>query len=78
MLINKDNFIGEAFDGSFTEANPSIDFSRTANLTINGLVTGLSEVLQRRKLVNVWKCMFHGNMVMVVVIILQKVLRLLF
>ena len=38
----QDNFIGEAFDGSFTEANPSIDFSRTANLTINGLVTGLS------------------------------------
>ena len=33
-----------------TEANPSIDFSRTANLTINGLVTGLSEVLQRRKI----------------------------
>lgn len=46
----QDNFIGEAFDGSFTEANPSIDFSRTANLTINGLVTGLSEVLQRRKI----------------------------
>ena len=38
------------FDGSFTEANPSIDFSRTAEFTINGLVTGLSEVLQRRKI----------------------------
>lgn len=46
----QDNFIGEVFDGSFTEANPSIDFSRTAEFTINGLVTGLSEVLQRRKI----------------------------
>lgn len=45
----EDNFIGEVFDGSFTGANPSIDFSKTAEFTVNGLVTGLSEVLQRRK-----------------------------
>lgn len=44
------NFIGEVFDGSFTEANPSIDFSNTAKFTVKGLVTGLSEVLQRRKI----------------------------
>ncbi len=63
MLINKILY-GETFDGSFTEANPSIDFSRTANLTINGLVTVCQTYCNEEKLVNVRKCMFHGNMVM--------------
>lgn len=42
-----DNYIGEVFDGTFTGAEPSIDFSRTALFEVSSLVVGLAEVLQR-------------------------------
>mgnify|MGYP002639382923 FL=1 len=45
----QDNFVGEVVEGVFTEANPSIDFSRTAEFAVNSRVIGLSEVLQRMK-----------------------------
>lgn len=40
----------EMFDGTFDGANPSVDFSNTASLTVGGLVTGMTEVLQRTKI----------------------------
>ena len=45
----QDNFIGEVVEGSYTEANPSIDFSKTEEFGVNSRVIGLSEILQRMK-----------------------------
>lgn len=46
---NQGNYIGEIFDGTFTEGNPSIEYSQTAEFQVNGLVRGLWEVVQRMK-----------------------------
>lgn len=51
----KNNFIGEVFDGTFLEADPSIDFSRTVSFSVNDFVPGFTDMLQRMKVGERWE-----------------------
>lgn len=45
----KGNFVGEIFGGNFTESDPSFEFSKQAQLKVNEMITGWTEMLQRMK-----------------------------
>lgn len=47
--------IGEMFDGNFSGANPSIDFSQTTSFAVNGVIVGWTEILQRMKVGERWE-----------------------